>query len=79
MTLGQRKRLQYKNAVSGKRKQKVTTTEKAAVKRQVETDRKLAELSSQVDKAFEQFYFEMDKEETKTHMIRLIYYMLGGK
>ena len=46
-------------------------------KKQTEPDRRLADVSSQIDKAFEQFYFEMDEEETKVHMMRLVYHMLG--
>lgn len=65
-----------KNAVSGKKEQK-TTTIKTAAKKQVEPDRRLADVSSQIDKAFEQFYFEMDEDEAKAHMMRLVYHMLG--
>lgn len=46
-------------------------------KKQTEPDRRLADVSSQIDKAFEQFYFEMDEEKTKVHMMRLVYHMLG--
>ena len=56
---------------------KTTTTAKTAVKKQAEPDRRLADVSSQIDKAFEQFYFEMDEEEAKAHMMRLVYHMLG--
>ena len=66
-----------KNAVSGKEEQKAATTAKTVIKKQAEPDRRLAEVSSQIDKAFEQFYFEMDEEETKAHMMRLVYHMLG--
>lgn len=40
-------------------------------------DKQLAEVSLQIDKAFEQFYFEMDEDEAKAHMMKLIYHMLG--
>ncbi len=46
-------------------------------KRETAPDRQLAEVSLQFDKAFEQFYFEMDEEEAKSHIMRLIYHMLG--
>ena len=66
-----------KKAVGGKKEQKATTTAKTTIKKQTEPDRRLADVSSQIDKAFEQFYFEMDEEETKVHMMRLVYHMLG--
>lgn len=40
-------------------------------------DKQLAEVSLQIDNAFEQFYFEMDEDEAKAHMMKLIYHMLG--
>lgn len=66
-----------KRAVSGKKKPKTTTTAKVAIKKQTESDRRLADVSSQIDKAFEQLYFEMDEEEAKVHMMRLVYHVLG--
>ena len=66
-----------KKAVSRKKKKKTTTTAKMASKKQTEPGRRLADVSSQIDKAFEQFYFEMDEEEAKAHMMRLVYHMLG--
>lgn len=66
-----------KKAVRGKKEQKTITTAKTTIKKQTEPDRQLADVSSQIDKAFEQFYFEMDEEETKVHMMRLVYHMLG--
>lgn len=35
------------------------------------------EVSSQIDQVLEQFYFDFDEEETKNHVMRLIYHMLG--
>lgn len=35
------------------------------------------ELSEQIDRVFEQFYFEMNEDETKEHLMRLIYHILG--
>lgn len=51
--------------------------QKRRSKKQVKPDRQLADVSAQIDKAFEQFYFEMDEEEAKVHMMRLVYHMLG--
>ena len=64
-------------SVSGKKEQKTITTAKTAIKKQADPDRRLADVSSQIDKAFKQFYFEMDEEEAKAHMMRLVYHMLG--
>ena len=66
-----------KNAVSGKRSKRPQQQQKQLLKNQAEPDRRLADVSSQIDKAFEQFYFEMDEEEAKAHMMRLVYHMLG--
>lgn len=66
-----------KNTVSRKQEQKHTVTAKTKNKIETPYDRKFAEVSSQIDKAFEQFFFDMDEEEAKTHMIRLVYHMLG--
>lgn len=70
-----------KKTVGRKKEQKTTTTAKTAtktaMKKQAEPDRRLADVSLQIDKAFEQFYFEMDEEEAKAHMMRLVYHMLG--
>lgn len=66
-----------KAVVSRKKGRKTTTTAKTAIKKQAEQDRRLADVSSQIDKAFEQFYFEMGEEEAKAHMMRLVYHMLG--
>lgn len=66
-----------KNAVSGKKEQKNTITAKTEMKKQAEPDRQLADVSLQIDGAFEQFYFKMDEEETKAHMMRLVHHMLG--
>ncbi|MDO5399504.1 MAG: hypothetical protein Q4F17_00800 [Eubacteriales bacterium] len=36
-----------------------------------------ASASKQIDDTFEQFYFDMDKEEARQHMMKTIYHMLG--
>lgn len=66
-----------KNTVIKKKEKKSTKATIAAVKKETELDRRLVEVSSQIDGAFEQLYFEMDEEETKAHVMRLVYYMLG--
>ncbi len=66
-----------KNTVSRKKEQKRTAATKTKIKKETAPDRPLAEVSSQIDKAFERFYFEMDEEEAKIHMMRLVYHMLG--
>ena len=35
------------------------------------------EVSLQIDQVLEQFYFDFDEEDTKNHVMRLIYHMLG--
>lgn len=40
-------------------------------------DQRFTEVSSKIDEVFEQYFFDMDEEEVKTHMMRLIYHMLG--
>lgn len=66
-----------KNKVSGTKEQKSTKPIKTEALKETAPDRRLAEVSSQIDKAFEQFCFEMDEEEAKAHMMRLVYHMLG--
>ena len=71
------KGFRIKSSVSGKKEQKSIATAKEVIKNETVPDRRLAEVSSQIDKAFEQFFFDMDEEEAKEHMIRLVYHMLG--
>lgn len=66
-----------KNAISRKKNPKNTTTAKTAIKKQAEPDRRFSDVSTQIDKVFQQFYFDMDEEEAKAHMMRLVYHMLG--
>lgn len=66
-----------KNSIREKKEQKRNTTTKAAEKKETVSNRWLAEVSSQIDRVFEQFYFEMDEEEANAHIIQLIYHMLG--
>ncbi len=66
-----------KKIVSGKKQQRRTATIKTEVKKETTQGGRLAEVSSRIDKIFEQSYFEMDEEEAKVHMMRLVYHMLG--
>ena len=66
-----------KDTVSGKKEQKSTKAIKAKKTKETVPDRRFAEVSSQIDKAFEQLYFDLDEEEAKAHMMRLVYHMLG--
>lgn len=66
-----------KSAIKRKKVHKNASLPRTATEYQTESGIKLAEVSSQIDKAFEQFYFEMDEEEAKAHMMRLVYHMLG--
>jgi hypothetical protein len=66
-----------KNKVGGKKEQKSTKQIKTETPKETAPDRRLAEVSAQIDKVFEQFFFEMDEEEAKVHMMKLVYHMLG--
>ncbi len=66
-----------KNTISRKKEQRTITKAKTAIKKQTESDRRLADISLQIDKVFEQFYFEMDEEEVKDHLMKLVYHILG--
>lgn len=64
------KSYRIKNVVSNKKKQKITITEK--VTKNMQTN-----LEKEIDKTFESFYFEMDEDEAKNHIMILVYHMLG--
>ena len=66
-----------KDSVSGRKKRKTTKAIKAETAKEAMPDRRLAEVSLQIDKVFEQLYCEMDEDEAKVHMMRLVYHMLG--
>lgn len=63
-----------KDKVSGRKNVMAIKTDTA---KETMHDKQLAEVSLQIDNAFEQFYFEMDEDEAKAHMMKLIYHMLG--
>jgi ferritin len=54
-----------------------TSLVKTNAEKQVTSSKQFVDISSKIDKEFEQFTFEMSEEEAKIHMMRLIYYMLG--
>ena len=58
-----------KNTISRKKEQRTKKKTKTAIKKQTESDRRLADISLQIDKVFEQFYFEMDEEGVKDHLM----------
>lgn len=62
---------------SDKKKQKAATIAKKTNKNNTEPNIQLANVTEQIDKAFESAYIEMDEEEVKAHMMKLIYHMLG--
>ena len=66
-----------KDSVSGRKKRKTTKAIKAETAKEAMPDRRLAEVSLQIDKVFEQLYCELDEDEAKVHMMRLVYHMLG--
>lgn len=65
-----------KNTVNKKKARKSYRITKSEAPKTTVPDR-FAEVSSQIDQVFEQLYFDIDKEEAKAHMMRLIYHMLG--
>ncbi len=66
-----------KDKVSGRKNRKNVMAIKTETAKETMHDKQLAEVSLQIDNAFEQFYFEMDEDEAKAHMMKLIYHMLG--
>lgn len=58
--------------VSGKKEQKNAVTIKAEAAKGAISDRRLAEVSSQIDNVFEQLCFEMDKDEAKAHVRSMV-------
>lgn len=66
-----------KDMVSGKKEQKNAVTIKAEAAKGAISDRRLAEVSSQIDNVFEQLCFEMDEDEARAHVMKLVYHALG--
>lgn len=66
--------INVKNAISRK---KVNEQVNNDIKKEILPNKQLDDVSAQIDKAFENFYYEMDEEEAKEHIMRLIYHMLG--
>ncbi len=73
----QEKGCSIKDMVNGRKKQKTTKAIKAETTKEALIDSQLSEVSSQIDKEFERLYFDMDEDEVKTHIMRLVYHMLG--
>lgn len=48
-----------------------------AVKHGIVLDKQFVEVSSQIDGAFEQCYFDMSEDEANEHILQLVYHMLG--
>ena len=65
-----------KNTINGKKEKTSIATTKSETKKETAPDSRLAEVNSQIDKAFEQFYFDMDEEEANAHIMQLVYHML---
>lgn len=53
------------------------TISKTPRKAEIIQNKRLKDISSQIDAVFEQFCFEMDELEAKEHMMKLVYHMLG--
>ena len=64
------------NAVGGKKEQKNASTAKTPIKKQANPDRRIAMFLHRLIRCLNSFYFEMNEEETNTHMMRLVYHML---
>lgn len=66
-----------KDVVRERKEHKTTTAIKEETVKEEIPDKRFTEVTSQIDKAFEQFYFEMDEDEAKDHIMKLVYHMLG--
>lgn len=66
-----------KKLLRGKKDRNTTVATETEIEGQVELDMNFSDVSSQIDQVFEQFYFDMDEEEAKAHMMKLIYHILG--
>ena len=53
----------------------VTEDKKQAAKKSVNASQ-LSSVSSQIDSAFEQFQFDMDENEAKEHMLKIVFHLL---
>lgn len=58
-------------------KKPMTNTSKISSANTREFNCESSSASKQIDDAFEQVYFDMDKEEARQHMMKIIYHMLG--
>lgn len=64
--------------LKGKKKTKAEEILEEKEKRQLfgSEPAQLVTVSSQIDEAFERFYFEMDEEEAKQHVLNILFHML---
>lgn len=62
-----------KSKVKGRKNLEPTDT----VNHGIVLDKQFVEVSSQIDSAFEQCYFDMSEDELKEHILQLVYHMLG--
>ena len=73
-----KRRLHHRKNAGRKSNNHIKSTEtQFEINDQAETDYGLIEVSSQIDMLFDQLFVEMDEEEMKEHMLRLVYHMLG--
>lgn len=66
-----------KDTVNEKKELEGAKVIKAETTKENAFDIQLAEVSSEIDNEFERFRFEMDEDEAKAHVMRLVYHMLG--
>ena len=58
-------------------KRNVPVYEMIKNKRKKSTDLQSSDITTEIDQAFEKIHFDMDEEEAREHMMRLVYHMLG--
>lgn len=65
------------NSIKSKVIRKKNLESADAVKHGIVLDKQFLEVSSQIDGAFEQCYFDMSEDEANEHILQLVYHMLG--
>lgn len=66
-----------RSSASTNKEVKVSAYEIAKNRKKKTTDLQNPDITTEIDQAFEEIYFDMDEEEAKEHMMRLVYHMLG--
>ncbi len=66
------------NDIRGAKEAKVNSALETVSEKQSAPNDELAWISSEVDKEFEPLYFEMNEDEAKSHIMSLVYHMLGA-